>query len=98
MGTLNPVSSDLEVYLFSSDISELIVPFSVTIPAGQASANFDLTVIDDSILDGTQTVTITFSVPGCPYTSGPVRVHDNEAIPFRARRGGLGIGEPEDVA
>jgi len=49
---------DLKVSLFSDDTSEIIVPEIVTIIAGQTSASFDLTVINDDIPDETQTVKI----------------------------------------
>ena len=46
--------------LTSSDTSEATVPATITIPAGQAtSAPFDIDAVDDAIVDGTQTVTIT---------------------------------------
>lgn len=49
----------LTVTLTSSDTSEVTVPASVVIQAGQASANFVITAVDDSLLDGTQTAVIT---------------------------------------
>ena len=54
-------TGDLVVSLASDDTGELQVPATVTILAGQTSAVFDLTVMDDSILDGTQVATITAS-------------------------------------
>ena len=53
------LSSALTVDLSSSDTSELTVPPQATIPAGQASVTFDLDAVDDALLDGTQTVTVT---------------------------------------
>ncbi len=52
------LANSLTVYLSSSDTTEAAVPASVTIPANQASATFDVAAVDDAILDGTQTVTI----------------------------------------
>ncbi len=49
----------LVVALSSSDISEATVPSSVTIPAGEASVQFAVNAVDDALVDGTQTVTIT---------------------------------------
>ena len=46
------------VNLSSDDTSEATVPATVTIPAGQASATFDINAVDDALLDGTQTVNI----------------------------------------
>jgi uncharacterized repeat protein (TIGR01451 family) len=61
-------TNDVVVALNSSDTSEAIVPASVTIPAGQSNAVFSLTVVDDGVLDGTQTAMISAAVSG--YTSG----------------------------
>ncbi|MEZ6086976.1 MAG: hypothetical protein R3C05_02870 [Pirellulaceae bacterium] len=47
--------------LSSSDLGEANVPASVTIPAGSDSATFTITGVDDSIVDGTQSVIITAS-------------------------------------
>ena len=51
----NPYS----VNLSTSDISEVAAPAIVTIPAGEASVDFTLSVLDDKLLDGTQTASIT---------------------------------------
>ena len=69
--TRSPVSGDpLIVYLTSSDTTEVTVPASVTIPANQASATFNITAVDDSVVDGTQTVTITASAGMPEGTAG----------------------------
>lgn len=49
----------LIVQLSSSDITKATVPTQITIAAGLASATFEVEAVDDNILDGTQTVTIT---------------------------------------
>ena len=51
-------ASDLTVYLFSHDASELLVPVSVTIPAGQTTALFAIQGIEDNIADGGQAAQI----------------------------------------
>src|SRR4051794_28132526 len=56
--------TNLLVSLSSSDVSEATVPGSVTILAGQTNAVFDVTIIDDALLDGSQNVTITASAAG----------------------------------
>ncbi len=53
------VSRALLVTLISNDTSELTVPTFVTIPAGASSATFTVTAVDDTLLDGTQTATVT---------------------------------------
>ncbi len=47
-------ASAIVVNLQSSDTSEATVPASVVIPAGQAIANFLISAVDDTLLDGTQ--------------------------------------------
>ena len=73
-----PVSSPLTVNLVSSDTTELLVPGSVSIPTGATSAVFNITVVNDSILDGTKPAVITASA--ALYTPGKkvVLVQDNE--------------------
>jgi uncharacterized delta-60 repeat protein len=67
------LSQALTVALSSSDTSEVTVPSSVVIPAGQASANFAINAIDDTIVDGTQSavITATATLPGTGLT-GPI--------------------------
>ncbi|MCR9199590.1 MAG: lamin tail domain-containing protein, partial [Planctomycetaceae bacterium] len=61
-------AGDLVITLASDDTSEATVPTSVTIADGQTSASFTVTAVDDALLDGTQTVTVTASATG--FTSG----------------------------
>jgi 6-phosphogluconolactonase (cycloisomerase 2 family) len=71
-GTVTRSNTDtgqaLNVSLASSDTTEAAVPASVTIPTSQASATFTIAAVDDTLLDGTQTVTVTASAAG--YVSG----------------------------
>ena len=62
------ISAALTVTLSSSDTTEATVPATVTIPANQASATFTVTGVNDTLLDGTQTATITATAAG--YVSG----------------------------
>ena len=75
---LQALASDVTVSLASSDASELIVPASVVIPAGQTTATFDLTVVDDIALDLSRTVTVTATSASLAPGSAEVVVHDNE--------------------
>ena len=61
-------TSALTVTLASNDTSEATVPATVVIPANQASATFDTAAVDDAVVDGTQTVTVSASATG--YTGG----------------------------
>jgi uncharacterized repeat protein (TIGR01451 family) len=78
-GTL---SSNLVVSLASSDTTELIVPASATIVAGQTSAAFNLTAIDDGVTDGPQLVTVTASAGGFTNGTATVTVLDSDVHHF----------------
>ena len=74
------ISQSLPVNLNSLDTSEASVPASVTIPAGETSATFTIAGVDDSLLDGTQTVTITTSASGYVDGTDTVDVLDHELL------------------
>ncbi|MEQ9411570.1 MAG: choice-of-anchor D domain-containing protein, partial [Fuerstiella sp.] len=71
-------SAALTVNLTSSDTSEATVPTTVMIPAGQASASFDIDAVDDTIIDGTQTVTITATAAAHDDGTDTLDVTDND--------------------
>jgi Fungalysin metallopeptidase (M36)/Calx-beta domain/Fungalysin/Thermolysin Propeptide Motif len=64
--------------LTSSDTTKLMVPNSVTVLAGQTNTAFDVTVIDNGLLDGTQLVFVRGS--NTAYTSGTnsITIFDNQ--------------------
>jgi hypothetical protein len=78
----------LTVTLSSNDTSEATVPTTVMIAPGQASATFDIAAIEDAIVDGSQSVTLTASALGFSdvtttltvtdndVAAGPTRIHD----------------------
>jgi uncharacterized repeat protein (TIGR01451 family) len=68
----------ITVVLTSTVPSELTVPSDVVIPAGQTNASFNLTIIDDTILDGTQLVPIIASATNLVSATNVVAVADNE--------------------
>ena len=74
-----PTTDAVTVKLTSSDRSEITVPANVAIPAGQASATFDVAAVDDNAVDGRQSVTLTATAAD---TTGPaeatIDVLDNE--------------------
>ncbi|MBI5383603.1 MAG: M36 family metallopeptidase [Verrucomicrobia bacterium] len=74
------LSSDLIVALVSSDASEVVVPDSVTLLAGQTNAAFDVTIIDDLLPDGPQAATFTASATGYLNAEARLTVNDNEAV------------------
>lgn len=77
------LTTNLIVSLLSSDTTELAVPPTTTILAGQTRATFSPTVIDDTEVDGPQTVTVTASAFGFNSGATNMIVNDNEspAIP-----------------
>ncbi len=56
-------ASDLVVTLVSSIPGAASVPATVTIPAGQASTTFTITGVDNAVVNGVRSVTITASAP-----------------------------------
>jgi uncharacterized repeat protein (TIGR03803 family) len=71
-------TADTVVTLSSSNLGELTVPASVTVLSGQTSATFDLTVIDDALLDGTRVAVISANSSGYVSAGGAVAVQDND--------------------
>ena len=73
------LGTNVIVALASSDPSQVTVPATATILAGQTNATFDLTILDDGILDGTQIAAITASVPGIGNASASITIFDKES-------------------
>ncbi len=74
------ISSDQTITLRSSDITEITVPASVVIPAGQTFVTVGVTAVDDNLLDGTQTVTITASSSSTDDDSILMTITDAERL------------------
>jgi hypothetical protein len=75
------LSEPLEVSISSSDTSEASVLPTVTIPAGEASAVFLIQAVDDSLLDGPQTVHISVASDGYRSDSQSLIITDHETLP-----------------
>ena len=71
-------SQNLTANLTSSDTSELTVPATATIPAGQTTVTFPVSAVDDAISDSPQTVTLT-ATSGNLSATATATVTDNEA-------------------
>ncbi len=71
-------SGNLLVDLTSSDVAEATVPATVTIPNGSDFTTFTVTGVDDTIVDGTKTVTITASATGFTLGNDIIDVTDDE--------------------
>ncbi|MBO0697692.1 MAG: tandem-95 repeat protein, partial [Zavarzinella sp.] len=75
-------SQPLTVSLDSSDHSEVTIPGSVVIDAGQASVTFDVQAIDDTDPDGAQYVNLLAWVDGAGGTAyASLNVYDNDLPP-----------------
>ena len=68
----------LTVHLTSDKTDKVIVPGSVEIPAGQQAVFFDVTVVDNSVMDGMIPVKITASAPGWQPVTTTITIADNE--------------------
>ena len=71
-------SISLNVTLTSDDTSEATVPTDVTIAAGDTWASFAIQGVDDSLMDGTQTVTVTASAAGFDQATDTLQITDDE--------------------
>ena len=84
IGTVRRNTTDLTnpviVSLANSDSSEISIPTSVTILAGQATATFDIDAVDDNLLDGPQIATITAAAAGLAAGQGAITVDDHETL------------------
>ena len=78
--TAGNLNADLVVNLASSDTTEVAVPSTVTILAGQTTATFPINAVDDTLLDGYQFPTVTASAPGFNSPSKQLQVSDYETI------------------
>ena len=92
-GTLSVNKSpakDLVVTLSASDNSEIIIPTQLTIPKGQTSVQFNISIIDDDILDSAQTVMIKADADGWSTGNTSIEIIDNDEdwktieLPFSA--------------
>lgn len=70
---------DRLVTLRSLDTNQLLVPATVLVPAGQRMASFDISVVDDGLLDGTCTVYVLGDAPCSSTGAAAINIHDNEA-------------------
>src|SRR5258708_15055511 len=70
--------TNLPLALSSSAATRLSVPASVVIPAGGTAVSFDLTLIDNSLVDGSEVVTVTAQAGGFAFGAANIRVNDDE--------------------
>lgn len=82
---LEPLPTNLEVTLSSGDPSAVRVPASITITAGRTNTSFDISIVDDDLLDGTRTVLVGGAAPGYVVRSQSLDVYDNESATLTLR-------------
>jgi hypothetical protein len=88
------LSWDLVVRLSSSDASQVSVPETVVIRAGNTSTAFDITIVDNGDVEGSKTVNISASAEDGSSVEQTMIVEDNDPgrVQFSAGfpRGGKG--------
>ena len=89
--------SDLIVELLGADLTEVTMPGEVTIPAGQSSASFSVDAIDDQLIDGVQSMTVTASAEGYQQGIADLDVLDN-SFPWQNSRNPLDVNNDGVVA
>jgi subtilisin family serine protease/subtilisin-like proprotein convertase family protein len=80
-----PLDQAMTVDLLISDLTEANIPAlggstTVTIPAGQRQVSFFVSAIDDTLLDGTQTVIFDLQYQGSSINTAVLQVTDVEEI------------------
>ena len=70
------LAQSVTVRLVSSDTSELTVPETVVIPAGQQSTTVGVSAVDDNLFDGLQTVRVDATSNGYPPAQIDFQVDD----------------------
>jgi trimeric autotransporter adhesin len=83
--------ADVVVTLTSHTPGEATVPGSVTVPAGLTSTAFDITVVDDALVDGVQNAIFSASAVGYSQAARVMQVNDNESA------GALTLSAPSTV-
>ncbi len=72
-------TNDLFISLSLGEDAEIVVPTNVVVMAGQTNVVFDVTVLDDAVLDGTQISTLSATYPDYRTGETSVQVFDNES-------------------
>ena len=86
-----PLAYNLAVALASSDPASITVPVWVVVPAGLTNAAFDLTVPDNTVINGLRTVTITPTATGLAAMPGIMQVSDSKTPVLTVRLPSISI-------
>ncbi len=78
----SPVDADVQVLVTSSNPALVAVPAWVTIPAGLQQATFDLTILNDNILNASahQQISVTAEVQGWTASPGSILVNEDRHL------------------
>jgi len=74
-----PLGTNLTVMLYSTDTNQIILPDEVTILAGTTNSAFDVTAVDDGLVNGPRSVPIMAATPGYPSVIAQVLIADDES-------------------
>ncbi|MEQ1828481.1 MAG: DVUA0089 family protein [Pirellula sp.] len=84
IGTVSRIDADIRqavvIGLRSSDVGSATVPATVVIPANQTSVGFTITTVDDEIVSGTKSVTITATSNGFTQGASSIDILDNDSL------------------
>ena len=69
-------ANDIVIQLLSTDVTGLTVPATVILRAGQTTATFDVTMVDDHVIRGDRPITVTAQMDN--WTSGSATLIDLE--------------------
>ncbi len=101
VGVSSAVAINYPISLTSSDPTKLTVPATVIIPTGQTSAVFNVNIVDDNIVDGPQSVSVSASVPHWTSGSNSITILDVNPLPdhftWRAIASPQWVGRPIPV-
>jgi hypothetical protein len=78
VGVVAPLPTNLVVGLSSSDPSVLALPATVTISSGRTNQEFNLTMIDNGVLDGSRSVNVTARSAGWVEANASLTALDDE--------------------
>ncbi len=70
---------DVRIDLFSHSPTELTVPGSVLLRAGETRVSFDLTIVNDAVIDGTQSAAVEARVESWSFGTATMLVHDDDS-------------------
>ncbi len=79
VGIAHALTNNLSVALTSSSTNKVLVPPTVMIPAGATNVSFNITIVDNGLLDGTQYALVTAIASGYGSATASLAVYDNES-------------------